>query len=970
MKRICFSVLACVLVYTLTSHATTTIQGNGTLPQSFIQTVNARAYSRATGTWFLGLLEGGGEFAISRITRPCATQTLRATGIALGSPAAGATITDLALACSELDDTDPLLAGSTLGAQQKVFVQKIDGSGIQESATLKDAFNDVLGGGGVGIDGKDTSGVVRLAANRDFIFAAVQPTPPANGATAFFGLDDSGIAVVHILDDSLALEQTAAVPGDPATKAQRFDRFTTELFFGATPDTPDAFFTPIEPNQIRMVWNKRLDRLYLGTDARSSDALDAGARSVIVARENNGTLVYSAIAPTSAIENTSPINQRQIVMGQQNTAQSIQLRVNQLGILHASTGPSYLIINGGNDTSPQPFNRVAALPLVDDPANVAVHGTLARKDSALSADCKFTVPATDPSHTVYGPVGTVNGEPAATVGACPLPIEPTTKPTDMFVAGDTVYIAVNDSVSNDDDTGVFFSQAIFDAEGKIKRWTPWERAFPFEGIADQADPGRIKFIAVDATTGDLWAVGGDQGKIAGVTRWSRGFSERTLLWQLNKALATGSFSSLDLDHATRGLSDVTPHRYALFGGANKVVFARTSESKAAAPPFDSNGQTGVNKTIPPQEVIVDYDEPENFQCFGLTAEGGCVSNLEYSRRPETNDDLNFFYAGTEKGLYVYAENGTGNGLLASTFGDLNAAPFTTASWQKAPNIPGAIIDIATSGATLYVLAFQTSCETPYLSTLYNIPYTNNLNTMFAPGNIRIIAQSGVGPEFADVLHFSGMEILSGIDLDEQQLVLATNNGLYKSTKLGGVQAAVDQPDALWLPVPTTLGIAYNDIFGMDTPSTTTVISPPCTVWPLSIEDDVKNLNTCSRSAIHQLSSTEIVPNEAILTCAFKPLNFIGSSSDPAFDTLDPVSFFFTDGARRFFIAQQPDDPSDVNHLLVLPYDDDEWQIARPSQHYLFDPALTTARSFYWVNTIGATGIMMAGANNGVLGMEC
>ncbi len=238
---------------------------------------------------------------------------------------------------------------------------------------------------------------------------------------------------------------------------------------------------------------------------------------------------------------------------------------------------------------------------------------------------------------------------------------------------------------------------------------------------------------------------------------------------------------LDLDQSTRGFASNTCSRYALFGGTNIVIFAQVSQSLDVYCPI-------AIMLLDPQTVITDYSQPENLVTTKLS-ECGAVTVLEYARRDSTtpNPYLNYFYAGTQNGLYVFA-GPQGTALDVRTFGDLNTLPFTTGSWQLAPNLPGAIVDIKTTGNMLYVLTVS-STNAPLQGTLYAIPFLPTISAMFDPTNISILAQTKTAPTFFyATVRFLGMQIISTNSTGStEQIVLATNQGLFQSSIAGGIQ---------------------------------------------------------------------------------------------------------------------------------------------------------------------------------------
>ena len=539
-----------------------------------------------------------------------------------------------------------------------------------------------------------------------------------------------------------------------------------------------------------------------------------------------------------------------------------------------------------------------------------------------------------------------------------------------MVVGDTVYVSIGFAPTTTNDTGIFYSQALFDKNGKILRWTPWtaKRGAPFNAFPGVTLPnnathcGSVLFFEVDAKTGNIWIVENTTGRVVGITSWSKGTQENSLTKTLNTVLPGGSYAALDLHQATRGFLNETKHRYALFGGANKVIFARISEAH------------DITSLSSPQIVVTDFSDKKNVLETKLPEDAGCAQAVEYSRTSTTAGDdqnLNYFFAGTENGLFVFADT-NGNGFDACTLDTLNNQPFTNRFWQKIETITGSVIDIKTSGnGNLYVLTFASSCEEPIKSTLYSIPFTNNIATMFAAGNIRTIAQTGVAI-FETIKEFFGIQIIATDDptsanpADAEQLVLATNQGLFRSNadQAGGdgIQDALNQTAADWQLIPTTDTTMFNGIAGIDTPIRHTV-------WPFSIEDE-QFCQTFERGIIHQLSAHGNETGNAPcfnLIFPFIPEEFNAFPLTDPFKLLDPITFFFSDGGRRFFIFNRTQDPPCKNKIGVIPFCIPEWNVTKP--RVLTHPVLDTICRFYWIKQIGVSGLLMAGTGTGVVALE-
>jgi len=671
----------------------------------------------------------------------------------------------------------------------------------------------------------------------------------------------------------------------------------------------------------------------------------SGAKSVVVASvDSSGIITFADIAPDAAFISGAGIQNYMVGVFD---ATPDSLAINKVRVMHASTGPSYLIINGGNGTITNVGNQIYALPLVDlgDPTNAA-QGTLAAKNSAL-VDYKFVTPAATNTDLP------LNTDPAAMVGAGPLSIPPSQSIGGIDVVGDTVYVSLNGSTTAASDSGILYSEALFDETGKIIRWTPWtKKAFPPYAVGSQTNITGVAQFAVDASLAKIWAVNSATNTVL-QTAWQNNSTDSTsLIAQLNLAIrgttttdcASGLTSCvaravLDLDQSTRGFT-ANQSRYALFSGSGSVIFARISQALGAS-------------VSSPQTVTTNFSLASNFLVSDLPTDACQATVMEYARQL-TGNTTNYFFAGTQNGLYVFSNGGAG--FDVSTLGALDAPPFSTGSWQLAPTITGEVFDIKTTGNVLYVLA-----ETASQSTLYLIPFQPSVSSMFTPANIFILAQTGTGI-FADISVFNAIQIISTMaDGSTEQLVLATNNGLYQSTKTTGVQQATSQTDAAWTLITNTLSF-YTDIAGVDNASIP--VASPSTIWPFYIADQ-NGLGTFNRSVIQQLNGSQnTVP------FAFVPPLFDSTTAgtDTNFATLPLFSYFWSDGARRIFTVDNIQSSCLPEQLMCLPFNAAEWDITNPNEALLNDPIFSSVSAFYWVKQIGVSGILMVGTDKGVIGL--
>lgn len=929
------------------------VTGNDTTaPRAFKTPVTAQTYDRKTGAFYVGLSSGTDTYTLSQAPRPSFTT------IPSFSPV-------LADTSSLLSATIEFLKFSSQSSGFGVLTAVAQGTEAFSATTVTSLFTD--GNGEVTSDNLSdasglvsTDGIVQIETDDNNIYAAVSP----NGSS--WGDTDSGIALIGlgVNGSTITLDIKDATTGNAGNKAAPLDKSSTVL--KGDSGGADVVFTS---TFAALHWDDELERLFVGVHIESNSTAGTDIAKAVTVAQLDCSLNFQAIAPDSAITSGAT---DEIVVGQR---ESIAFTPTHLRVLHASTGPDYLIVDCSPTTT---CSRVFALPLVNDTTDptAVTNGTIANKSSALdTTTMKFTDPATAPGEL---PVNNAITDPEAIVGAGDLPIQPGDGISDMVVVGDAVYVSLSLTPNSDTDTGIWVSQAMFDDTGKIIRWTPWTakrviplNAFPGIQLPDGSTCcGSMNFFEVDGKNGHVWFVEANTGRTVGITTWSNGILTNDLITTLRAALSQSSYSVLDLHQNTRGFLDTTDQRYALFGGVNKVAFVRTGIARDP-----SNASS-------PQTAITDFSLAENFKLTNLPTNAGCCNVLEYSRtsttadEDDTREDFTFFFAGTENGLFVYHDFLNDQGLNPIDFGPLDETPFTDADWKKIDSINGHVIDIKTSGAgrTLYVVTAESSDTDPLISTLYSIPFTSSPTTMFATTNINTIAKTGVGI-FKDTLQFYGVQIVATDDPraanpeNKEQLVLTTNQGLYHSdaSQAGSASVATvtNQTDANWQLIVknvlnTTATTLFNGIGGMDTPVRHTT-------WPFSVQDKA-GFNTFDRGSIHQYSGLgDSTGSASEFATFFDPIKFNAHSTLSPFTTLDILNYFYSDGGRRFFILNRTIDPADESQLMVLPYNVAAWNIVSPD--IISEAIVDAARRLYWIRSIGPTGIILAGTNQGVIGLQ-
>ena len=978
-----FVLLLCSLI-----HTTQLVHGPATnsyplLTFNTTDIINQKTYNPASGTLYVGLtaIPTEAEYTVWAAQRPIGSDIPQFKSIA----ACIAPIKLLTLA-TNIGNANPYLA---FNYSDDLILHACNYNGTIAD-TNSTALNDATGEP-TGLIAALSGMLLPDSTNKGYIFAAVAPkatdTESSEGIIPF-GKADSGIAVSCLNNSSnpgaIAVYQTAANEDLPnSAAAKRLDPSTEQVRIESDP-TIDNFAT--------MHWDNQLQRLYVGLMIHTASGTGNGAKALVVGRvQDCGKLDLYNIAPDAVFED----GQMDAIVGAVNDSTTeFNIFMYHVQTMHCSTGPSYLIVNGDVTITPSIHNVIYALPIVDTDIRSEAQGTLAKYDAPLSYKHTFATAAT--SHADLA----TNDSRAAKVGAGPLPIQESTPVSDIHVVGDTVYVSIATAQTDTDDGGIFYSQAIFEKTGKIAQWTPWtKKAFPANAFIETSciDKG-VLFFSVDAITGKVWAVDGNTQTVVRVTSWDKGGSCPTrsaqcgtttqtccntttrckcsnkpctspvintdtcctLAAQLCKSLSCGCYSALDLDQSTRGFTALyendpyTLNRFALFGGCSNVVFACTS---IAATWFLSSPQT-VIQDFCPSGTTKNYIET----VFPYPDTHVCINVLEYSR-PNTDDPRGYFFAGTDNGLYVFSNGGEGFQLK-----NLSITNLSHGTWQKIDAFPNPIVDIKTTGLSLYIVS-RTISNGRMVSKLSRIDFEDTVADMF--NTTYTLAQSGIAP-FTAAHAFTGIQPVAvsseqglPITITGEQLLLATNNGLFGSNatiSIGnqGIANALSQDDSQWAHVPTNNTTMFEGIAGSDNPW-------PLTTWPISVED-LCGARTYEKSWIYQISGSN--DNTTPYFATFVPSFFNAIVRNNAFENIDPITYFWTDGARRFFVINRQQDPATCNRLMSYPYNTIEWGVCAPGQNVLlFDPFIKSSKRFFWIKQIGATGILMAGTNNGVIALE-
>lgn len=923
-----------ISIFSIHLHGAIIIPGNGSEETNFAFNVpvNAKAFDPLSGFFIVGLSQGGGEFAISIASE----DTPKFSPIAQNNLLTDAAIEMLTLAENKNDSNEAskLLISTVLlknnTQQSNNIVILLDSQGVQ--VIPSDPLNDS------NTTSSPSAGIVSVAGSEKKVFAAVKDSD--NNP---FGNGNSGIALLTINSSNsgaLSFKTINATTGGIGNTAYPVNVSNTVLFGGPgiTTIATNPFLNQSPPT---LYWDEYLNQLYVGLSCQNDPSGNPFMSTIRLGVDQTvGNIVAKPITYTSAIDNNNIV----ATVG----ANQI-LATEQLAVMHTSTGLSYLIVKAfitNNNT-----RNIYALPLVDDPTNDD-HGSLANKNASL-IDGVFKTAATAP-----GELPTIN-DPAAQVGD-PINIPPDLQNfigtiTDMVVVEDTVFLSITGGANNQFGY-VISSQALFNADGTIARWTPWAtraapvNAFPGTTMPDTNNEhsGKIRFFAVDQVTGSIWLVEGDTNRLVGLVNWTNAFLENSLPYVLNTYFTHGCLSSLDLHHKT-SLIGLNNNNYSVFGGLSLVAFARTRDEALSS--------------ISPAGTITNFSDPKNFLVTHINKSNIPITNLEYT----SGNSNNYFLAGTPSGLYVFADASTGQGFTSSALTVLDQPPFSNSSWQLAPakELQKSIVSLVCAENNIYMITFDPTNTTNNYNLIAIDPAgKTSIEDTFNEDNIRILATSNQGI-FNGIQSFNSCAIIhtgpenTVPNLMPEQIVLATNQGMWISNALTsgsnkGTATAEDETDANWETFNELTNQFFNGIGTIDTPV-------QHTVWPFYIT----NSSTCNPNLASSLTQTS-QSNKSTPPPPFDPQNF--NINDSSFNSLlDPIIYFWSDGARRFFIFNISSFPNNTSKIAVIPFNTNELTLNQP--YFINNPVTKQDPQFYWIRAIGDLGIILAGTNNGVISLQ-
>lgn len=595
-----------------------------------------------------------------------------------------------------------------------------------------------------------TSGVVQIATANPFVFAAVG----ANGGS--FGDVGSGIALGIIgqagdFTGPLLIDApTGEISRTEGNRALALDITSDELKISSNLASLGTV--------VDMVWHRNVGRLYIALQATGGAGGTDGARSIVVARiGDNNELMFDPIVPTSAISGSDKI------IGA--VGSSVSVTAHKVREMYTSTALSYLIVQGDVGTPSATQKSVFALPLVTGSDTTSLNGTIAAKNSTTTdrfldntsrfVDRVMMQPADDPSEMP------LNTDTATKIGGGAILNGDI---TDMYVFGDTVFVTVQTADAGQI-PGVFYSQALFAQDGKIKGWTIWRRAV---GLSD-----RTRSTFLDQATGQFYTLvanASSEVKIVKRTEWNDGDSDSLFpLTQIIDAYFAQSEAGVQglhdfvvtsgaLSTSTPGLLDIS---LLVATGYKKILLAQTSRIVAGAVLPIQNGDFGPLSSYE-NGTITDTFPTAGSRVVGIS--GGALDDIGPIVAADIGVD------GSQGWLFVAGSHGVA--VLSKANGS---------GWDTANELSDGLLGLTDGMSFKMVGDFSQVRKLIYdNSNLYVITETEIVRidlTSGTPGlgtisattvaTIMDVGSTGVDGTFLDAI------------VSEKLLLVATNGGLFK-----------------------------------------------------------------------------------------------------------------------------------------------------------------------------------------------
>lgn len=511
-------------------------------------------------------------------------------------------------------------------------------------------------------------------------------------------------------------------------------------------------------------YSQDLNMIYVANNWITSENNSASnLQSVALFNVNNNGVMNSTPLHglTTWANGSSAATQNMIgVSGAQKT-----LSVHALSTLYVNDN-CYLIIAGGHGTLDQTGNSVWMLPLVP---SGTYKGCLA---NTLLTD--FGTRATDSSQ-LY----TAN-TPVAKIGQGPLPWGASIRPSAMHTSGETVYIAT--ATNTGSVAGIYYSQANFDTNKKIKGWSKWALAAAKELGNSNSDGSVIDFI-VNPKTAEVIAIPQGNPKKLNRTSWQNATTRGAPV--LTRSLKTRSLGDPLLD-----IKNIVFDENATILSAPYVINDVTKIIMYSGKIENSNYGVLFVRDNDDDDIAT----AENYKIALLPDGFHRIRSIGYTEwTTDSHQKLGIFLLGTLKGLYAFLRDDNTGGDPTAETGELDSLDsdyFTHGRWIRIHEtlITQSIEAIYSEGNSLYIHE-RGSYLDKILDKIYRIEKEDVITNTIVHATPKVIAESNDNglPD-----HLYSSAIIPDQDPNTEQIAIGTQTNMFYSNVEGGVQEATKE----------------------------------------------------------------------------------------------------------------------------------------------------------------------------------
>jgi hypothetical protein len=313
-------------------------------------------------------------------------------------------------------------------------------------------------------------------------------------------------------------------------------------------------------------------QMYTGLDVTASSTGQAVglflSQANLAYNQNPASVQFNSIVPDSVA--------KEDIQTPFSTTSSHRVCVADITTTVTSTGLSYLL-NSRYDEFEQQF--VYAMPLVTMANNSEDNGKIA---DFTEIDQQFKISGVN--YRVQGfnkllydahqidIAGRVDVVKRILVGAGPVPLVPGQFIKQLVAQGDAAYITIQEPFAFGCKPGMFKSQALFDAQGRIQSWTPWQRV---AGTDDQ-----MMFAIKNRITDATMYVGGATSQNIVQTTWNNTGPLADFMMKAQNSLQLkqgGIQGIMSFPSSTQGFTDLPNAQVSLIAatGNGAVIIGQT-----------------------------------------------------------------------------------------------------------------------------------------------------------------------------------------------------------------------------------------------------------------------------------------------------------------------------------------------------------------------------------------------------------